>query len=77
MPLVPLDDELRVVRDYLEIERVRFGDRLRFTMSTPMTASANASVPRLPLQTLVENSVKYAVSPRREGGTICRQRAER
>jgi len=28
-------------------------------------------VPRMALQTLVENSVKYAVSPRREGGSIC------
>ena len=31
-PLVPLDDELRVVRAYLDIERVRFGDRLRYSV---------------------------------------------
>src|SRR4029077_10382502 len=29
-PLVPVDDEVRIVRDYLDIERVRFGDRLRY-----------------------------------------------
>jgi two-component system, LytTR family, sensor histidine kinase AlgZ len=67
--LVPLGEECRVVRDYLEIERVRFGDRLRFTLDVPDEAREQL-VPRLSLQTLVENSVKFAVSPRREGGAI-------
>src|SRR3954468_12419343 len=67
--LVPLDEELRVVRDYLEIERVRFGERLRYDVRVSHRAAA-ALVPRLSLQTLVENSVKYAVSPRREGATV-------
>ncbi len=69
MPLVTLDDELRVVRAYLEIERVRFGDRLRYQIDVD-DASRAAKVPRLAVQTIVENSVKYAVSPRREGGRI-------
>ena len=68
-PLVPLAHELRSVRDYLEIERVRFGERLRYTMETPSELE-HTLVPRLALQTLVENSVKFAVSPRREGGTV-------
>jgi len=68
-PLVPLDDELRIVRTYLEIERVRFGDRLRYQIEADR-APAGARVPRLAVQTLVENSVKYAISPRREGGTV-------
>ncbi len=68
-PLVPLAEELRVVRAYLEIERVRFGDRLRYRIDVDPSAG-NASVPRLAIQTLVENSVKYAVSPRREGASI-------
>jgi two-component system, LytTR family, sensor histidine kinase AlgZ len=67
--LVPLEEELRVVRDYLEIERVRFGRRLRYRIDGGAVAPG-ALVPRLSLQTLVENSVKYAVSPRREGATI-------
>jgi LytS/YehU family sensor histidine kinase len=69
MPLVTLDDELRVVRAYLEIERVRFGDRLRYQIDVD-EASRSAKVPRLAVQTIVENSVKYAVSPRREGGSV-------
>jgi len=68
-PLVRLDEELRVVRAYLDIERVRFGDRLRYDVDLE-DGTASALVPRMALQTLVENSVKYAVSPRREGGSI-------
>jgi len=69
MPLVPLEEELRIVRAYLDIERVRFGHRLRYDVHLDEGAST-AAVPRMALQTLVENSVKYAVSPRREGGSI-------
>jgi len=75
--LVPIDEELEIVRAYLEIERVRFGDRLRFRIeplagggpSTRLGAGAPL-VPRLSLQTLVENSVKYAVSASRDGASI-------
>jgi LytS/YehU family sensor histidine kinase len=68
-PLVPLDQELRVVRAYLDIECVRFGDRLRYAVDLG-DGTASALVPRMALQTLVENSVKYAVSPHREGASI-------
>jgi signal transduction histidine kinase len=68
-PLVPLEEELRVVRNYLEIERVRFGDRLRYHIELDPRAGATR-IPRLAVQTLVENSVKFAVSPRGEGSTI-------
>src|SRR6185369_4256517 len=61
--------ELRVVAAYLAIEGVRFGSRLRYTIDVP-AAARTVEVPRLAVQTIVENSVKYAVSPRREGGSI-------
>jgi len=67
--LVPLRQELHVVEDYLEIERTRFGDRLRFTVDVPPDV-ADLDVPPLALQTLVENSIKHAVSPNRYGGEI-------
>ena len=66
--LVPLRQELRIVRDYLEIEKTRFGDRLRYSMDVPRRAG-DLEVPPLALQTLVENSVKHAVS-RRQGGEL-------
>ena len=68
-PLVPLEQEVQSVRDYLEIEHVRFGDRLRYDIQVNSDA-ASVLVPRLALQTVVENSVKYAVSARREGASV-------
>lgn len=67
--LVPLSEELRVTRDYLEIEKVRFGDRLRYSIE-PEAGTEGCQVPPLSVQTLVENSVKYAVGVRREGAEI-------
>jgi sensor histidine kinase YesM len=58
-----------MARDYLEIERVRVGERLRYDIVTA-PGTEDALLPRLALQTIVENSVKYAVAPRREGGHI-------
>jgi len=67
--LVPLEQELRIVRDYLEIERERFGERLQFSIEAEPTA-LQCNVPPLSVQTLVENSVKHAVSPNRSGARI-------
>lgn len=67
--LVTLDAELAVVVDYLEIERVRFSDRLRYEVDVPAELRSR-EVPAFALQTLVENSVKYAVSARQEGACI-------
>ncbi|MBI3665435.1 MAG: sensor histidine kinase [Acidobacteria bacterium] len=67
--LVPLRQELKIVTDYLEIEKARFGDRLRYSIENSPTLES-LEVPPLSLQTLVENSVKFAVAPRRQGGAI-------
>ena len=67
--LVPLERELKIVGDYLEIERARFGDRLRYQIDVPADLS-QSQIPPLSLQTLVENSVKYAIAPDRAGGEI-------
>jgi sensor histidine kinase YesM len=67
--LVPLRQELYVVEDYLEIEKTRFGGRLRFAVDVPAEL-ADLDVPPFALQTLVENSIKHAVAPNRQGGEI-------
>ncbi len=59
---VRLADEFDLQRQYLEIESVRFPERLRTVFDLPRDL-ADARVPGMILQPLVENSVKYAVSP--------------
>ncbi|MFL6213228.1 MAG: sensor histidine kinase [Blastocatellia bacterium] len=66
---VPLEREMKITRDYLEIERARFGERLRYSIEVPPSLRL-AEVPPLAVQTLVENSVKHAIAPRREGGEV-------
>jgi len=67
--LVPLRQETHIVQDYLEIEKTRFGDRLRYSVETP-DALADLDVPPLSVQTLVENSIKHAVAVSRQGGEV-------
>jgi hypothetical protein len=67
--LVPLAQELKVVRDYLEIESTRFGPRLRYEIAVPESLGS-VKVPPLALQSLVENSVKHVAAQRSEGATI-------
>jgi len=59
---VTLAAELALQEDYLEIERERFADRMRFTIDVEETALL-AMVPNLILQPLVENAVKHGVEP--------------
>ncbi|HET7505685.1 MAG TPA: histidine kinase [Kofleriaceae bacterium] len=66
---VSLGEEIRVVTDYLEIEQVRFGDRLRFAIDVP-DELRGAMIPAFAVQTVVENSVKYAVSASKAGAHI-------
>ena len=66
---VPLAEEIRLQRLYLDIERARFPDRLLVSVEVD-DALAAACVPGLILQPLVENAVKYAVSRSRRAVTI-------
>ncbi len=69
MSRVTLGSELAALDLYLEIEKVRFGDRLIIEKSIEATAQ-KALVPSLILQPLIENAIKYAISPSEEGGTL-------
>jgi two-component system, LytTR family, sensor histidine kinase AlgZ len=67
--LVLLQDELDAVRDYLEVERARFGDRLRYEIEVAPGA-ASVKVPPMLVQPLVENAVLHGVGRRVEGGGV-------
>jgi sensor histidine kinase YesM len=67
--LVPFEQEFKIVRDYLEIEQTRFGQRLRYRIDAPPDVD-HIRVPPLAVQSLVENSIKHVVAQRPEGGSI-------
>jgi LytS/YehU family sensor histidine kinase len=64
-----LRDELDLVERYLDIQRVRFGDRLRVTIETAPEVAA-ARVPLLIVQPLVENALRHGFAPRIEPGHL-------
>lgn len=67
--LSPLREELQFVDDYMGIELVRFGDKLKFVKEID-AATLDRLVPSMLLQPLVENSIKHGLSSKVEGGTI-------
>ncbi len=66
---VPLREELSTVRTYLELEKVRFEERLQCEMEIGDDA-LDRPVPFLLVQTLVENGIKHGIAKRQGGGTI-------
>jgi sensor histidine kinase YesM len=66
-PLIRLEQELAMVEDYLEIEKVRLGGKLRGRLEIPVDLR-DALVPPLSIQSLVENAVKHGITPQRGGG---------
>ncbi len=67
-----LGREVEVVRAYLDLLKIRMGDRLNYTIS--IAAELNSiSFPPTMIATLVENAIKHGLEPKREGGTVAIQ----
>ena len=66
-PMISLARELATTEDYVEIERVRFGGKLRGRVEVP-DELRDMKVPPLSIQSLVENAVKHGITPRHAGG---------
>lgn len=66
---VPLQDELDFVRDYLALEALRLGPRLRVEWLVD-DATLDDAIPPLTLQPLVENAILHGIAPQVDGGTI-------
>lgn len=66
---VTIEQEVETLKLYLEIEKMRFEDRLRPTFEID-AAVEKARLPSMLLQPLVENAIKYAVTPQEEGAEI-------
>jgi two-component system LytT family sensor kinase len=67
--LTPLREELSFIDDYLAIEMVRFGDKLRFVKAVD-PATLDCQVPAMMLQPLIENSIKHGLADKIEGGSV-------
>jgi signal transduction histidine kinase len=66
---IPLADDLAFAENYIEIERLRLGSRLRVEMDVSENA-LDVSVPSLTMQPLVENAILHGIDPVPAGGTI-------
>ena len=67
--MTKFEDELKIVKDYLSLETIRFEERLRTEFEID-AASNTFLVPPLMIQTLVENGIKHGISKLTEGGSI-------
>lgn len=66
---IPLQQELEYVQAYLNIQRLRFGNRISFTLDID-SDTLGLLIPRLSVQPLVENAVLHGLAPREDGGLI-------
>lgn len=69
LPTLTLERELSIAQKYLELQQMRFGARLQFSIDCP-PAAGRLPVPSLMIQTLIENALKHGVSNAREGGRV-------
>ena len=67
--LRPLSDELRIIKAYLEVERLRLGEKLRVEIDVSPDA-LDVPIPVLSIQPLVENAVKHGIAPNIAGGLV-------
>ncbi|MEK3944359.1 sensor histidine kinase [Paenibacillus sp. FSL H3-0310] len=68
-PLITLEKEITIVRNYVIIQKTRFDERLDFRMDVPEHLH-DALIPKLTLQPLIENAIRYALEPNIEPCTI-------
>lgn len=66
---VSLEDELKIVKDYLALENMRFEDRLKIEYEID-DDTLDQQVPPMMLQTLVENAIKHGISKNVRGGMV-------
>jgi hypothetical protein len=67
--LIPLKEELNLVKDYLELEKLRFEERLQISIEVDNELT-EINIPPLCIQTLVENAIKHGIEKRTAGGLI-------
>jgi len=66
---VTLEDEIKAIKDYLDLEKIRFEERLRYSLSISPD-STKVEIPPMMIQTLIENGIKHGVSKQTNGGEV-------
>ena len=67
--LIAVNEELSLVKDYLELEKLRFEERLQFCIKADESLNS-VLIPRFSIQTLVENAIKHGTDKQKDGGII-------
>ena len=67
--LVMLEEELELVREYLEIEKIRMGERLEYRFHVKEHLR-QTRIPPMMVKILVENAIRHGLAPKKEGGAI-------
>ncbi|SHG62661.1 sensor histidine kinase [Pedobacter caeni] len=67
--LIPIKDELSLVKDYLELEKLRFGARMESRIESDQELD-EVMIPPLSIHTLVENAIKHGIANEKDGGII-------
>lgn len=65
-----IQEEIDFVRNYLELEKSRFGERLEFAIQVAEDVSPDAIIPKMIIQIHVENALKHGLLPKEQGGSL-------
>jgi hypothetical protein len=66
----PLSDEIDFVSRYCELQKLRFGDRISFSMTIDKEVDLQRTIPKMTIQLFVENAIKHGFENRHEGGRV-------
>ncbi len=65
----PLEEEIEIVKDYLALEEIQFGDRLNYSIQID-ESTKQVQLPPMTIQLLVENAIKHGIAKQKNGGEI-------
>jgi sensor histidine kinase YesM len=68
--LKPVSEELDFVRNYCELQKLRFGERFNYSIFIGEDVNLNKELPKMTIQTFVENAIKHGFENRKDGGII-------
>jgi sensor histidine kinase YesM len=66
----PLSDEIDFVRRYCELQKLRFNDRISFSITIEKEVDLQRTIPKMTIQLFVENAIKHGFEDRSEGGKV-------